>query len=467
MVRQGRYAVSARARILGWMLLLVALALAASVLATRAVLDAGTAARSGAELSHEVTKFRQYARTSGAPDVARLLTGYLRQVQPERDETYFSIVDGRAAHRPSARPPARLDRNAALVRRLAAARRPTTGGTDSAAGAARYAVVPVRVAGDPHRGALVVVEFGRFAAAQNAATVRTLAVVGTGALLVAGAVGWIIAGRVLAPVRLLRHTAAQITGTELTRRIAVRGNDDLAELARTFNTMLDRLEHGFATQRRFLDDAGHELRTPITVIRGHLELMGEDRAERRETLALVFGELDRMQRIVSDLLLLATAEKPDFLSLGAVELADLTVDAIARSRALGDRRWTVDELAERTVTADGQRLTQAVLQLTANAVAHTGPGDTVAVGSAVRDGRVLLWVRDTGRGLPDGPTERLFDRFSRGTGRADGTGAGLGLAIVRSIATAHGGTARAAHAPTGGAVVTLDLPLREAPEGFG
>lgn len=455
---------SARARILGWMLLLVAVALAGSVLATRAVLDATLDARMNAELTHEVTKFRQYTANAHPAGVRQLLTDYLGQAEPERDETYFSIVDGHAARRVSRDPPARLDTDAAFVRHLAAAREPTTGRTDSRAGEVRYAVIPVHVAGDRHTGALVVAEFTRYDAQRDATTVRVLSLVGFGALLVAGAVGAVVAGRVLAPIRVLRQTADDITSTELTRRIDVRGGDDIARLARTFNRMLDRLEQGFATQRRFLDDAGHELRTPITVIRGHLELMGDDPAERAETLALVTDELDRMRRIVEDLLLLAKSDQPNFLSPGPVELADLTVGVLAKSRALGDRRWSVDELAEQVVLADGQRLTQALLQLTSNAVAHTGTGETIAVGSALRDGRVLLWVRDTGTGLPGGDTEWLFDRFTRGDERGPGGGAGLGLAIVRSIAVAHGGTVRADGRPGQGATFTIDLPARRAEE---
>lgn len=460
----GRCAVSARARIFGWMVLLVALALLASVVATRAVLDTTLDSRMDDELAHETAKFRSYAENARAMDTRQLLTAYLQQAEPEEDETYFSIVDGRSARRVSRKPPARLDSDAAFVRHAAAARTPTAGTTRSSNGEVRYAVVPVDVADDPSRGALVVAEFTKYEAARNTATVRVLAIVGFGALLIACAIGWLIAGRVLAPVRVLRQTAERISSTELTRRIEVRGNDDIAGLARTFNTMLDRLEQGFVTQRRFLDDAGHELRTPITVIRGHLELMGENPGDRRETLALVSDELNRMRRVVEDLLLLAKSDQPHFLALDEVELADLTVGVVAKSRALGDRWWTVDAVAETTVAADAQRLTQALMQLTANAFAHTEPDDTVAVGSAVRGDRVLLWVRDTGAGLPAGDTGWLFDRFTRSEGRAPGSGAGLGLSIVRSIAVAHDGEIRVRNEPGAGAMFLLDLPLRATPD---
>lgn len=453
--------ISARFRILSWMLLLVAVSLLLSILATRAILAAALTDRLDAELAQEVGEFRTFANETSAASVDELLAEHLRQKLPDRNETFFSIVGGAASRRSSHTPPARLDQDDALVREIATARTPRYGWADSSAGRVRYAVVPVRLTGDTRLGHLVAAEFYDLEASENATTVRVLTLVGFGSLAVAGAVGWVVAGRVLAPVRLLRQTAGRVTGDDLTGRIEVKGNDDLAQLASTFNSMLDRLEQGFATQRRFLDDAGHELRTPITVIRGHLELMGDDPHEREETLALVSDELARMNRIVEDLLLLARSDQPNFLSPGEVELADLTVQVVAKSRALGDRQWGVDGIAERIVLADGQRLTQALMQLTSNAVAHTRDGDSIGVGSAVNDSRVLLWVRDTGRGIPAGELDQLFERFSRGSSAGRGTGAGLGLAIVRSIARAHGGTVRVASEEGKGATFTLDLPLRD------
>lgn len=148
------------------------------------------------------------------------------------------------------------------------------------------------------------------------------------------------------------------------------GTDDVAQLARTFNTMLDRLEVAFLAQREFVDNAGHELRTPITVIRGHLELMGDDPGEREETRALVLDELARMNRMVDDLLVLAKSERPDFLKLEEVNLTELTVEVVAKARGMADRAWRVDATADAVIVADGQRLTQALMQLVSNAVRH-------------------------------------------------------------------------------------------------
>jgi signal transduction histidine kinase len=455
---------SARARILGWMLLLVALAVGASIMVARSILIARLDERLDRELAQEVEKFRSFAGSYQGPrDVDVLLRRYLGEKVPDHNETFFSIVDGQAARRVAATTPTRLDTDRALVEQLAAARVPAYGWADTTAGRTRYAVVPVTIAGDARRAQLVAVEFHGRERAEVDESMLVLVLVGLGALVVAGAAGWLIAGRVLAPVRLVRTTAEQIGESDLTRRIAVRGNDDVAQLARTFNRMLDRLEDAFATQRRFLDDAGHELRTPITVVRGHLEVMGSDPADRQATLRLVIGELDRMKRIVDDLLLLAKAQQPDFARSRPVDLSELTVELLANARVLGDRDWRLGALAEETVMADGERLTQALAQLTDNAVTHTRPGDVIEVGSTVCDGRVRLWVRDAGPGVDEAVRERIFERFARADDAARREGVGLGLAIVASIAAAHDGHVSLDSIPGHGATFTLDLPLRRAP----
>ena len=159
------------------------------------------------------------------------------------------------------------------------------------------------------------------------------------------------------------------------------GRDEIGALAETFNEMLDRIESAYTTQRQFVDDAGHELRTPITVVRGHLELLPDDPEERAKTLALVDSELVRMGRIVSDLLMLAKAEQPDFVVGRSVDVAALVLDIESKVQALGDRRWLLMEVAEGHAVLDPERVTQAILQLASNAVAHTEDGSTIRLGS--------------------------------------------------------------------------------------
>ena len=233
-------------------------------------------------------------------------------------------------------------------------------------------------------------------------------------LLLASLFIWLAAGRAIAPLNALSRTARTISDTDLSSRIPVRGGDEIAELGRTFNGMLDRLETAFADQKDFLSDVSHELRTPITVIRGHLETLGDSPEEREEAIAVIQDELDRMSRYVDDLLLLAKAPRPDFLRTGPVDLDLFTHDLFAKARSLGDRDWRLDGTGVGIVVADQQRLTQAVMNLAENAVRHTGAGDAIWLGSSLVGDRARLWVRDEGPGIDDADRERIFARYERG-----------------------------------------------------
>ena len=231
--------------------------------------------------------------------------------------------------------------------------------------------------------------------------------------------------------------------------------------------MLARLETAFATQQRFVNDAGHELRTPITIVRGHLELLDDDPEDREQTLALVMDELDRMSRIVDDLLTLAKREQPDFLQLAPFEVGALVDDVLAKASALGPRNWQLDSFADETIVADRQRVTQALMQLAQNAVEHTEDGDEIGLGAFVAAGETRLWVRDAGPGIAFDEQKRVFDRFYRAGGERRSDGAGLGLSIVQAIAHAHGGRVELSSVPGTGATFTIVLPARpvEAAEG--
>ena len=321
----------------------------------------------------------------------------------------------------------------------------------------RYLVVPVETGGQTRGVFAVAIDLSGELDEVNEA-VQIAAGVSIGVLILASLLSWVIAGRVLAPLRVLRDTARSITESDLTRRIAVEGGDELADLARTFNEMLDRLEEAFASQKSFISDAGHELRTPITIIRGHLEVMGDDPQDRRETLELVDDELDRMGRLVNDMLLLAKASRPDFLQPETVDLSDLTNELFAKASALADRDWRLAAVGSGRIVADRQRLTQALMNLSQNAVSHTSAGDAVELGTELRDGRVKLWVRDTGPGVPEHEQKRIFERFVRLHRGPAGEGAGLGLAITQAVATAHGGRVELDSRPGEGARFTVVIP---------
>ncbi|WP_457202781.1 ATP-binding protein [Nocardioides sp. HB32] len=308
-------------------------------------------------------------------------------------------------------------------------------------------------------GALVVVTFLDRARSGLHETMRTYAIVAALALLLVTAMAAWVSGRLLSPLRTLRETADEISETDLSQRLPVTGNDDITALTRTFNGMLGRLEAAFVGQRQFLDDAGHELKTPLTVLRGHLELLDpDDPKEITATRELLLDETDRMARLVGDLILLAKSDRPDFLRLREVDLETLTRDLVTKARGLGDREWVLDEVAAHKLVADEQRLTQAVLQLADNAVKHTRDGDQVAIGSSYGEGVSRLWVRDAGPGVPPPDRQRIFERFGRAAVPPGDEGFGLGLSIVGAIARAHGGSVAVEDAEPRGARFVITLP---------
>jgi signal transduction histidine kinase len=214
-------------------------------------------------------------------------------------------------------------------------------------------------------------------------------------------------------------------------------------------------------QLEFIQDATHELRDPITICRGHLELLGDDPEERSETLALVMEELDRLGRIVDDLQLLAEAERFDFLRREWIDLELFAHELAALAAGLASRRWTLDDddAAAGSFLADRQRLTEAVMNLARNAVQHTLAGDTVAIGASLNEEDVHLWVRDTGFGIAVSDQARIFDPFTRDPGaHLRYRGGGLGLAIVKAIAEAHGGRVELESRLGEGSTFTVVLP---------
>jgi signal transduction histidine kinase len=458
-----------------WFIVVLALATAGSVILVRQVLVQRLDARIESELVQEVDEVRRLAvgndPETGEPfgaRIDRIFQVFLQRNIPARHEALLTFIDGRLhLYSPHdelaplgeihvAYP---LHEDPILVARWASVDEPARGRAETPAGSIEYLAVPFLVGGEP-RGVFVVASFRDLQRADTDAASLAAAIVGVVMLVIGSALAVRLAERILAPVRLVTRTARSISDTDLGQRIPVRGYDEIAELSATFNEMLERLGAAFATQRRFTDDAGHELRTPITVIRGHLELMGDDPEDRQRTIELVSDELERMTRMVDDLLTLARTEQPDFLRVRVVDLDELTIRMLKNARGIAPRDWRLDGTAEGRATIDEQRLMQAILQLATNAVRHTANGELVALGSAIRDGQVHFWVRDSGPGVSVEERDRIFERFYRGrSGYRRSDGAGLGLSIVRAIAEAHGGRVELDSEPGQGATFTVVVPV--------
>lgn len=465
------FVLPARWRITAWIMLSTLFTMLAVGLIGRSIFLTDVEQSANTEIEQEADEFLRFLDESAGSYTSstQLLQQYVDRQSVHDDEIILGAVDGaQVAWADGIR---EQRENSPVFTGATALIRDMLASPDNAGAFAETAVGPVRwgridFTDGAETGSLLVMQFTqaqRDAVDQSVATTAWAALAG---MLLSAGIAWLVAGQILAPVRSLHRVARDINEHDLTARVPVQGSDDIAAVATTFNQMLDRLEQVYATQQRFVDDAGHELRTPITIVRGHLELLGDDPKERAETLRLVSGELDRMSRIVTDLLVLARAQQPDFVRLAQCDVATLTLDIEAKAQALGERRWQLMEVAEGSVDLDPQRVTQALLQLSANAVQVTNTGDTIRIGSRfIGEGderRLRLWVKDTGPGVAADDAERIFVRFVRGTMPGDTAGprrgSGLGLAIVRAITDAHAGSAWVDSIVGEGATFGIDLP---------
>jgi len=299
---------------------------------------------------------------------------------------------------------------------------------------------------------------------------RSYSFAALGALFVASlVVGWLVAGRVLAPIDRITAVARDIQATDLSRRIHLRGPpDELKDLADTFDEMLGRLDEAFAQQRRFIQEASHELRNPLAVIRTNLDVALADpdptAEELRATAEVVNRSVARMGVLVDDLLTYAREGAPSRemgpVALGAV-VDDTVAEFAAPASARGLRLTCEVHDAEVGVIGDRVALRQALANLLANAVRLAPPGSEVRVATCIDGDRAVISVTDEGPGIPVAHRERVFERFWRGDqhrARQEGR-SGLGLAIVAQIAEAHGGAVDLAGNDRGGSTFTLRLPL--------
>ena len=296
---------------------------------------------------------------------------------------------------------------------------------------------------------------GWFAAILGAATVASVAA------------GWLVAGRALAPVSRITETARTVSGRRLHERIGLAGpHDELKELADTFDAMLSRLDATFESHRCFVANASHELRTPLAIIRAELEELAEapaSAAERQVMVANARRAAARSDRLIASLLALARSEG-ELQQQAVVDLADLVRRALASERgAAGDDVRVGLDLRPAVVAGDPILLESLVVNLVENGLRHNRPGGHLHVATRVC-GEALLSVANTGPPVEPGEVERLFEPFAR-RGRPRGgaqEGFGLGLSIVRAVATAHGGTVAATAPASGGLAVVVRLPAAEA-----
>lgn len=421
--------------------------------------DGSTDPADGAATASEIVDVRDFDTLDD------FLRAAIATFVPARNEGTVAVIDGVPRYRPGTLSGFDVSENVVLIDRAVeeTADGETTRGTvTTEEGSLRYIAVPVSKPDDDREGLYIrAVDMGAELEPVTAA-MATYMIAAVAVLAAIGVVGWFVTGRLLSPIRHMRETADAITITDLSPRLTTSGNDDISDLSRTVNSMLDRIEGSVDVQRQLLDDVRHELKTPITIVRGHLELMDPGDAGDVETAREIgIAELDRLARLVEDIDLLAAAEGDSYL-MGDVDVAALTARVGELVAVIPGHTWTVVATASGLTRGDPDRLLQAWLQLADNAAKYTPEGSAIEIGSEIEADGAHLWVRDHGPGIPPAARHRIFRRFDRASGKRSVGGSGLGLAIVDAIMKGHSGTCVVTDTPGGGATFTIHLPARAA-----
>jgi signal transduction histidine kinase len=453
-----------RTRLLVWYFLLTACTALVSIQATRQFYCDGIKDKADASLIKEVDRFKLLAKQQEEKPAkfpkttAALFDKFLSSSAPAKNEYIVTLLNNRFYKASASFSEKLLEQHPSLMQEWIQVNQFQRGGVNSHWVRIRYIAQPLNFNGE--RGTIIAIHDASDDYQAGSDAILLVMQVTVVVLLIFFLVAWVTAGKVLSPLRLVTKTAQSITESDMMQRIPVKGGDEIAELTVTFNEMLDRLQFAFDSQQKFLNDASHELRTPITVIQGHLEMLPFCRDRQPETIALVMDELERMSRLVNDLLLLAKTERPDFLKFKPEELDWLTEELYLKARSMANRDWRLESKGLSPVYVDKHRLTQGVMNLIQNAVRHTTDGDTIALGSSVKEDFAYIWVRDTGEGIAPENQKKIFERFVRATKHdPEFEGHGLGLAIVQAIAQGHGGMVELSSQLGHGSTFTIVIPL--------
>jgi signal transduction histidine kinase len=338
-------------------------------------------------------------------------------------------------------------------------------------------IADVRLAGDgpvrllaervPAQGEMLIVLVGEPLENRDRAVgdlTHVLALGGPAALVLASIAGYFLIGAALSPVEAMRRRAAAISAASLSDRLpSAGGNDELGRLGHTLNEMLARIHAAVARERAFVSDAGHELRSPLAMLRTELELVAREQptgGALQSAVDSAVEEIDGLSRLVDDLLLLGRAEEHGLSvragRVSALDLLERAADRARRAPAATDKRIVVDAAADTEILVDDALVARAIDNLLANALRHARV--EIRLISRVRGACVELHVLDDGSGFAPEFLPRAWDRFARADAARTADGAGLGLAIVRTITEAHGGESHVANRAGGGADAWVCLP---------
>lgn len=462
---------TARSSILGWILVPLLLALVATYLLAGALLRDSLAADIDAELTQEAQELQVLAERATDPESGQAYTSakdvlelFIRRSVPDKSETLFVLVNGVVTERSSAPDVPRLDQDAELVANVKLITEPLISSYQFEDEAVRYIVIPVSGLGD--QGHLVAAMFTEDKLEQVNRTLAQLAVLMLLAFGAAIAAGWFVAGRILMPIRQLGDLTRRITdGTTVERLTGFDERNEIGAIASDFNSMLDRTASAFAAQRRFVEDAGHELKTPLTIVRGHLDLIKSSPTETNTSMPIIQDEVQRMTRIVQDLQLLTKSNESSFIRTERTDPSEVIDEVFVKSTPLATRNWQIQVESLPEMELDRQRFVQALLQLVDNAIKHTTEKDSILIGLRSANGQTEFFVADSGPGIPEQDRQRVKERFVRGGWTAQDTeGSGLGLAIVDAIARGHKGSLFIGSSNLGGAEVGIRLKKSDEPQ---
>ena len=414
------------------------------------------------------------------------------RLAPGTNAAAFAILDGVPTYRASEVPSLGLAEDDSIVETIVsevlAANAPVLGTARTTQGDARYIAIPVQAPGSPEVGIYVhVINLSAELAPLNASITIYGFTVGA-CLIVMAVVTWFILARLLPPapaaatgVAFAAPTAPEATAAPVVPPAPTVPTPPAFDAPPPFappssqphlrtaptpgappstSDLFDQVEGSLKAQRQLLDDVRHELKTPITIVRGYLEMMNvSDPFDVQAAREIGISELDRMTRLVEDIDTLATVEGDEY-TMGSVDIGRLTERVGDLISVIPGHTWQVTRVADGIIRGNSDRVLQAWLALCDNAAKYTPAGSVIEIGSARTQDSMMLRVRDHGPGIPPAARHRIFRRFDRGAGKREVGGSGLGLAIVDVIARAHGGSCSVSETPGGGATFTIHVPLR-------
>ena len=450
------------ARLSGYLALLLALVLGVSAWATWLSFSQRTTRQATADLVAELQDFKRAISQRGSTPLPTWTVQYLSLTVLPAGESV--VVDLPNHLRYGSTGAGALLKDPAIDALLTSPPSTTDVRTVSTASGPVLALATPIVEGTEQVGSfLAVYDLSSLRADQR--HVLVLALIEAAVALIAAVLGtYLLLRRLLGTIGSMTSTARAIEEGDLDQRLGDPGTDDeVAELAATLDAMLDRIDEVMSVQRQLLSDVSHQLRTPLTVVRGHLEVMGrtslDDPAEIREVIEMLVGEVDHMGQLTEQLLLLGRSLEPDFVTTTPTDLRSFIGDIGAAAMVLAEGRFTLGSIDDLVIDVDETKLRGAILNLIDNAVKAIGPADQVRLSAYRVDGTgpVLIHVEDSGPGISPEVRARVLERFGR-LDTETRSGSGLGLAIVRAVAEAHGGTFELGTSALGGLDATIVLP---------